>query len=465
MNQDLRFPYGLDERTVRPVVVADGSLSCLNGTLTCHCGSQPASMGAIQGVYPIFLNSDEIEVVCTVQFDADPPSGSLSVIGIGDNECGCMIGYNGTQFGVAVSIAGSMQYYYMAIHSDCAVTGELAFTLNSSTFSIPCNAGDSVQTIQSYIKTCSALAAAGYLVYAVDSGVWIMSVRAVPSTCPPKLGISCVECTVALMADGATPQLTWVFQDEWNGNMVNTDWSRGNMVTIELDPLGFGTVNFNIIEPLSGTKMLLHSFNRRNTSEPFNLPSGLWPAVYCQNLGCTTQTFVSTTGFIITGTNYVRVLSGIPATSYAAHAESLNLTTSNTNIATFTSGLLYTSNPATPLRRNRRCVLARSLFFSVDCSVPCIIRLIQNGSFTLPLQSPPSNTGSCLGTNTDTTVCVAGSAAREYYVVDAHKSMELKLDGISLAPLNTLSITCCLANASGIGATANIGVQLCWSED
>jgi hypothetical protein len=462
--QELVFPYGINSAEVRPVVGGTGAITTKNGLVTCTCGTYPGSLGGFQGKYPIFLSNSGVEVRFTAKFDSQPQANTLQVVGLGDNESGIMVGYNGTQFGFGVSFAGSMQYYFVNLTQGAALAGNLGITLNGTQYNVAVAAGDSIAALQQKIVNSQALAAGGYLVFACNSGVYITTLDAYPSAGTPSFssGTTGVQGGISLTIEGAVPDTTWAFQADWNSTQIpqlnSIYWSEGNIFMIKVTPLGFGTIDIHVMDPVSSKMIMLHSFSRRNTSKAFYVAAGLWPAIYCRNMGSSTSVSVSTTGFNAKCTNYIQSLIARPASAVSASQWNINVTTGNTNVMTLLSELVFKGV------RNRKTVMGRSIFVTARSTAPCAISLIRNGTFSVPIQTTQVNDDSCVYVDRNSAIIVSGGLMeRQWYVTDTPTSLVFDLDTITMPPLSTLSL-CVSSATTGNTNTLSIGCEITFVE-
>lgn len=462
--QELVFPYGINSTEVRPVVGGTGAITTKNGLVTCTCGTYPGSLGGFQGKYPIYLSSAGIEVRFTAKYDSQPQANTLQVVGLGDNESGIMVGYNGTQFALGVSFAGSMQYYFLNLTQGAATTGNIGITLNGVLYNVPVTIGDSIATMQQKIVNSQALAAGGYLMFACSSGVYITTIDAYPSTGAPSFtgNSTGVQGSINLTIEGVVPDTTWAYQSDWNGPQIPQlspiYWYEGNTFMIKATPLGFGTIDIYVMDPISSKMVMMHSFSRRNTSKAFYIAAGLWPAVYCRNMGSQTSVSVSSSGFNAKCTNYIQTLIARPAAAVSASQWNLTATTANVNIMTLLSELVFKGV------RNRKTVMGRSIFIAARATAPCAISLIRNGTFSSPIQPTQITDDTCIYVDRNASIIVTGGQMeRQWYITDSPTTLVFDMDGVCMPPLSTLSLVCSSVTA-GNANTVSIGCELTFVE-
>jgi len=459
--QELTFPYGLNLHEVRVLQGGDAALvnDTSTGLLTLSTGTIPGSLAGIQGKYPIYFNSANIDFRFTGKFEADPQDDTLTVIGLGDNESGVLIGYNGTQFGLGINFGGSMQYYWLAFASPAVASGNVTVTLNGVDYNVAVTAGDTIGAIQAKFAASTALAAGAHFVYPADSGVYILTVDAYPSTAPPAFDghLTGVTGAVSLTVEGATPNTTWVYGPDWNGpqlsRMSPISWSEGNTFAIHITPLGFGTIEVYVMDPVSSVMFLLHAFSRRNTSDSFNLTAGLWPAVYARNLGSPTSTSISTTGFNTRATSYIKTLLDRPACGVSCAQWNVTATSQNTNVITLFSQLVLNNT------RNRKIVLFKSIFISANSTAPCTLSLISNATFSQPTNSSRINADSCVYADRNPAVKVSGGEViRTWHLTDSPAAFVFDMEFFCLTPCSTLSLVCRAATPQN--AAVNVSTEL-----
>lgn len=461
-HQELSFPYGMNMSEIRPIMGGTGSLTTLGGLLTATCGTYPGSLAGVQGKYPIYLISKHIEITFTAKFDSNPQDGTLQVVGLGDNEQGVLVGYNGTNFGIGVAFGGRMQYYFLSFTSGAALAGNVTVTLNGTPFTVACSIGDSISKIQTSFINSTALLGGGYLVFACNSGVYITSIDSLPSSgaCAFTGGSTGVQGTINKVIEGVMADTMWAYQPDWNGpkldRLSDIDWDEGNTFMMKFTPLGFGTITVYVMDPISSQFTILHTFSRRNTSKQFYIGAGLWPAIYSRNMGSSNSVSVSTSGWNTRGVNYIKALIDRPAMAVSAAQWNVTLSTNNTNIMTILSNLVLNGV------RNRRTVMGRTIFIASKGNAPTTISLIRDGTFSAPIQATSINPDTCMCVDKNAGIIVSGGTiVRQWFITDSPATLVFDLDTLTMTPLNTLSVVCSAVSGT---ATASIGCEISFVE-
>ena len=452
--QSLRFPYGIPGNQTRKCSAGDGALSCKSGLLSCCSGAQAGAMSMLQGTAPVYISSESVAVHFTAKFDANPVPGSLQVVGLGDNENGVFVGYNGAQFGVAITFGGSLQFYFVAFSGSAAATGSFSVQLNGSSYSISCSAGDGVQALMADLLGAGL---PGYLLYPGESGVWVMSLHAGPSSGNPSFssGTGGVSGNVTLMVQGSTGTTSWALQGAWNGGTIppSLSWSDGNTFMVRMNPLGFGAVQLYVSNPTNGDLVLMHTFSARNTATNFYIPNGLWPAIYSQNLGAAGSVTASTTGFTVDASSVTGYLQCQPSFSCAGVAG--NVGTSPTKVLTITNGLLMNG------LRNRRTAMLRTLYVAGAPGVQMTLGLYLNAALSAPLASPAVAPDSSVLVDASTNATCSGTPLRQWVLPGTILTLAFDLEKLCLPPLTTLTVA---LSAGSPQSSTGIGVTLSWVE-
>ena len=422
-----------------------------SGVLSCTAGLAAGDLGMLQGIEPIYLISDCVDVAFTAKF-APPQAGVQQVVGVGDNEAGIFVGYNGLQFGCATVSGGNMQYTFCDIQGVATLAGTLTVTLNGTAVSYPVAVGMTAsQVAASIVKVPPA----GFLAYTQDTGVWFMSLFPQPITVLPTAGSTAVGVVVTIsnVISGSVPQTSWAYEGSWNGAPLSgMDWTTGNRFRLRIPSTGYGATEVHVTNPLTCTSSLINQWVSTGTNSPLFVPQCYWPSIYVQNLaGSNAAVTVQTAGFDASGTNYKKVLRDQIGTQASAYISTFLSPTQR--LLTVTNSIVFAGI------RNRRLLLCRSLWVCSNLSVTSALTVIPNATISAGASRQLDPNSAAL-LDTLAGVSVSGAPCKQWQIPAGAYTTCFSLEDWFLPPLATLTVSI----QSSVVLSGNIGVTLSWSE-
>lgn len=437
---DLVFPYGINPRTTVTVATNGASVSWANGTIISITGNTPPqSFAGLQGQLPvIFAGAEEVCATFTASFSTVPVAGTIQVVGYGDTEYGIFVGYNGTQQGVCIAQGGLMQYYSLTLSGSVTLGGTLTVNLNQTPFTITVPAGASVQDVVNLLQTSTSIAAGNYFVRQFGAGVHIWSIGALPMTAPPSASITGagMTATMTVLQNGVIGSQQWIYPAQWNGNISNIapiNWTQMNTFKLRVSALGYGSITWSILDPVSQTECVIHKLSAVNAALPVTLPTGLTPACLTTNGTNNNVMQVTSSGFSATGGSLFKVAAKAPPYSISTVAQqSLPLNVS--------SNLMYVHNPViTGALRNHKNLVLQHAVISVTSNNSVFIEIRQNPQVSkAPVLSQPPQlaAGSVAYTNFDNSINVSnGLVLRSIPFISAIPASGGLLSGATATPV------------------------------
>lgn len=337
-----------------------GSNTSSNNMLISSTGTTQYSFASMQSRRRLRYRPGQGVVGRFAGFFSTPAENSIVVAGFGTAESGFYFGYNGTSFGVLHSTGGVREIQTLTVTTASTATNDYRITLpNGDTVDI--TATNNSSTVQTAYEI-SLGTFPGWEANAVGSTVVFLAgsvgnksgtiALSQPSAGTPAAG------TVAQTVAGVAGTDTWVAQSSWNGDVLdgsssasnpsgfNLDPSKGNVYSVGVQYLGFGTVTMMVEVVSEGsnnpTFVTAHTFKFNNT---LTVPHSRQPSfpftMSAYSAGSTTDVSVSIGSFggFIEGK---RVGIG-PRQTYYDNAGVSSSTSAYTPIFTVKNSLVYQS--------------------------------------------------------------------------------------------------------------------------
>lgn len=264
---------------------------------------------------------------------------------------------------------------------------------------------------------------------------------------------------------------TFTAQTDWNGDKCNgtgasgfnIDPTKGNVYMIKYPYLGYGTIRFYILNPLTSRWILCHVIQYPNTTTTVQLTNpNLYYWLEVKNTGNTSNiiAYCASVGIFISGH---RSFIGNP--QWAMDNSKASITT-ETNIITLKNATTY--NGAT----NRSLIRLNSLSASNSANTTCFVRIKINAtlggtpSYTT-INGTTANAGVTITSgNSITSYDTAGTTVTGGNYIFNMSVGPAGMQMIDLTPLNLFIAPGETATFSGSAlANTTIGVSVNWSED
>lgn len=175
----------------------------------------------------------------------------------------------------------------------------------------------------------------------------------------------------------------WIPQSSWNCDTLmgtgpsgmTLDTTKGNIYNIDFQWLGFGIINFGVVNPSTGCVINIHSIVYGNTSTN--------PSIFTPNLPLMAQVINSTnnTNITLQTSSAIICLEGTPTNANSiANAVSHNSVSISPNIDT--NILTIQNKPSVSTITNHVPVILQSISFSTDGNQNVSIKLVKNATLT-----------------------------------------------------------------------------------
>lgn len=221
-----------------------------------------------------------LSVKFSAMFSA-PAANCKQLIGHGDENNGFFIGYNGTNLGILRRYGGKNEIQKVTIDTGASTTGNVTVTLNGVSTVVPVVAGDSKYTVARKIsngvmdpyglQNGYAYMHPGWKSY--EDGDSVLFVSQISDSYTENFTISgqSVTGTWTEVQNGITPIEDWTYIDDWNVDRCDNtealpviDFTKGNVYQIDIQWLGFGNIEFKILNPKSGNFSTIHQIRYPN---------------------------------------------------------------------------------------------------------------------------------------------------------------------------------------------------------
>ena len=334
-----------------------GSITSVNNKIVASTGTTQYSFASVQSRRRLRYKAGQGVVGRFAGFFTGAVANSILVAGFGTAETTLAFGYNGTSFGILYSTGGVREIHTFTVSTASTSTQPYNVTLpNTAVVNVTAtNNGSTTQTAYEISKGTFP----GWSAAAVGSTVVFVA-----SSAGNKSGsFTLAQSGAATPAAGSDAETlagvastdTWIYQADWNGDVMDgsgsalnpsgfdLDPTKGNVYQIGVQYLGFGSISFQI-EAYNGTNnpefVTVHTIKYPNTSTSTSLSQPAFPflaAAY--SAGSTTDCSVSIGSYA--GFNEGDQVNLGPRTSPSRDSVISSSTTAFVPILTFRNGFVF----------------------------------------------------------------------------------------------------------------------------
>jgi hypothetical protein len=374
----------------------------------------------------------------------------IGLLSVGDE---VSFGYNGTSFGIWHRYGGIPEVRTITVTGASGGSTDLTLTLNGTAYTIPLTSGTTSHNayeISSWLNDNQTVWGADN----IDNTVIINALSDGAKSGTYTYSHATSTGTIAQNKAGVAKTSDFVAQSSWNQNTFSTlDPSKGNIYEITYQDMGFGEINYSVIDPETGNFVVVHRIKQPNSGTELSIPNpSLRAGAYAVSLGSTT----------ILNVYY----HSVGVFSQAVQAKTRNpRSTSNTQT-------LSTTNPTNILAiRNRKTynnynnqieIEPITLTFANESNKTVVVELRASQDFNVELIY--SNLGTNLITDVSTTSATinSGRILGSYTVApNSDKIVDLTSEEIRLPPSLNFAI---VATRTG-GSSGDFTASLTWYED
>lgn len=268
----LQWPYE-QTRDITPRKKGTGSLSFNNHQLTVSTGATSQSYAAITSKKTMCFAATQKAEVELHAFFSTPIDGTTQHIGLGNEENGFFIGYNGTTFGILHRYGGKRQIHTLLLDNAPAASGTINVTLDGKTpVAISIEKKDSIGEATQKIANADFSSTGFSAHYYGDKVVFISDLAQTYTgtfSVTESARINSVNSFTKTIS-GTNPQETWIAQTEWNGTKLSDlNPTKGQVFLITSDSLGYGHTKFYIRDPFESSLILVHTLSHaQGTAHP-----------------------------------------------------------------------------------------------------------------------------------------------------------------------------------------------------
>lgn len=300
-----------------------GTVSTSDNMFVCTTGTNIGGYGVIRTKKPtIYREGQGLMARFTAIFDPDNAvANSLQFAGLFNVQDTIAFGYRGADFGIIYDTYGAQEIRKLTITG--AGNGTLDLTLNSVTYNVPITTG----TVEHNAYEIEAWMNANQSVWdaeQVDDIVVFRNRNAAAVAGTYSIGGSSgLTGSIAQTAAGTAKTASTILEEDWNGENVTFDKSKGNVFMIKVSYLGFGPISFFVMDS-SGTFKRVHTIEYQNNN--------IKPSISNRALkvGWTAASLGSTTNITVKGASAGTFIEGRSTLNSESHA-SIN---SNTSVST-----------------------------------------------------------------------------------------------------------------------------------
>jgi len=333
-----------------------GVTTTSNNMLVCSTGTTQFSFATIQSRRRLRYHAGQGVVGRFAGLFSTPAAASILVAGFGSSESGYFFGYNGTSFGILHSTGGVRELHTLTITTASTSTQDYQVTLPNTvsvTVTGATNNGSTTRTAyeiaQGTFPGWKAEARGSTVIFLADS---VGAKSGTFSLAQSGAGTPAAGTDVETTAGVASTD-TWVAQANWNGDPmdgtgpsgVTLDPSKGNVYQMNLQYLGFGTVEMQIEAALGDNNpdfITVHRFSFPNERTTPHMSQPSFPfTMAAYSAGSTTDVSVSIGSFA--GFNEGDIKFNGPRMSYYNNAGVTSSTSAYVPIFTVRNSLVYAS--------------------------------------------------------------------------------------------------------------------------
>jgi len=448
--------YGLLP-TIETFNATGGTVTTSDNMFTCTTGTSIGGYGVIRTKKPtIYREGQGLMGRFTALFDSDNAvANSLQFAGLFNVQDTIAFGYRGTQFGILFDNYGAQEIQKLTITA--ATSGTLTLTLNSVAYNITLTAGTNAHNayeIEAWMTANQSIWDAEQ----VDDVVILRNRSAASATGTYSFSGAGVTGTLAQTAAGAAKTQSTINQEDWNGESITFDPSKGNVYMIKVSYLGFGPISFFIMDPESGLFKRVHTIQYQNNN--------IKPSISNRALkvGWTAASLGSTTDITVQGGSAGTFIEGVSSIESESHAQSNeNTSVSSSFEAVLTLKALESFSSKAMLGR----VVLQRLIISTDSSKEVVIKMAKNATLGETNYTYHDETDSIViydvVDHADSLNGASGAHAIYETQIGATGATEVSLKDLKIDFYANETITIYAKVVSG--AASNVTASLVWKED
>jgi hypothetical protein len=269
------FVYGISDTTFLTSSFNGGSTSVTDGVASISTGTNANGSASIKLKRGIKYRPGQGALGrFTALFDT-AVANNFQLAGIGNDECGYYVGYNGTSFGVLHNTTAQVEIRTLTITVG-AGTGTVTVTLDGTAVDVDVVGGaDTTQTAYQLatLGDYSQAGDAGFTADAIGSTVVFTAKRPnTTSTGTYSVSGASIVGTFAQTKAGTDPTQTFIPQSSFNVDRLDgtgasgliLDPTKGNVFQIDYQYLGFGNATYSVEDPNSGRFIVFHIIKNTN---------------------------------------------------------------------------------------------------------------------------------------------------------------------------------------------------------
>lgn len=272
----IKAVYGiLDD--VETFTASGGSATASNREFVVQSGTSVGGYGTIWSAQPVIYKAG---LGCEARFTARFTAGiadSTQLAGLFSSADGMFFGYNGADFGVMHRYGGEFEVRTLTITA--AATGAtVAVTLNGVQYDVVVAASATVQEAAHDLEVALLASSANdswFIQHIEDTIVFMFRGTGEKNGAYSISGDATLAGSFASTNAGASPTENWTTQANWDFNPSWLDTTKGNLYKVEFAYLGYGPLNYYIMDPNSKKWVLVHQIDwpNNNTTPNFGNPS------------------------------------------------------------------------------------------------------------------------------------------------------------------------------------------------
>lgn len=457
------FIYGinLDQNTTRQYST---------GTVTSSNGEVVVASGTTNGAYARCIMLPSVTYHPgqgtlfrgTTRFDT-PQANTRQLFGMTSLTGGYQFGYVGTTFGILHIQGGTVEVQTLTVTVAPSSGGNVTITLDGGTpVVVAVTASGSTNVAAGEIaKGDYSQASGGWSAVASNNTVYFRRRIAGPAGASTfNAGTTGTTATFAIPTPGVAAVETFTAQSSWNVDKLDgtgpsgfvADWTKGNILQVRYQYLGYGNAFFSVEDPLTGQFTPVHmviNANRR-TSVVMQNPNGLimWEV---QNNG-------SGTGVTLRGASAAAFLEGMERYYGQEHAAS-----ASRSITGGVETAALSIRPANVFagRFSTKQVFPLRVSVAAEGTKPVVVNIYKNLSLTAAQYTPVNSSSVSLKDSAATGFSTTGSTLIYSFTIakTSQDTQDLSAFNTFLSMDESLTVTALSANNS------DISVSLSWNED
>lgn len=300
------FVHGVSDKIFTTGSFTSPSVTATNGMASVTTGTAPTSWSQVALRRGVKYRPGQGSVGRITALYDTPVANNYQLVGLGNNECGYFIGYQGTDFGILHQETSQVEIRALTVTTG-AGTETVTVTLDGTAVDVDVVGGSDTSQTAYQLATFGDYSQAGDAGFTADvvGSVVYFRARKANSTSTGTYSVSGtgIVGTFAQTKAGTDPTLTFIPQSSFNGDRVDgsgpsglvLDPQKGNVYQVEYQYLGFGNAKFRVEDPDTGKFIYMHSIKNANnrTTPVLKDPNSLLVAE-CYNVGNTSAVTLKT---------------------------------------------------------------------------------------------------------------------------------------------------------------------------